>query len=65
MNVSPKRNQELQAILQYITASWSVLSRSTAACEALVSETFERVRPLESKILHHFQALHDFLEPVE
>ena len=36
MNGSPKRNQELQAILQYISASWSVLSRSTASCEAVV-----------------------------
>jgi alpha,alpha-trehalase len=35
MNGSPKRNQELQAILDYISSSWTVLSRSTATCEAV------------------------------
>jgi len=35
MSGSPKRKQELQAILDYISSSWSVLSRSTATCEAV------------------------------
>lgn len=35
MNASAKRKQELQAILNYISSSWSVLRRSTATCEAV------------------------------
>jgi alpha,alpha-trehalase len=35
MNGLPKRKQELQAILDYISSSWSVLSRSTATCESV------------------------------
>lgn len=35
MNGSPKPNQELPAILDYISSSWSVLSRSTTTCEAV------------------------------
>ena len=34
-DVSPKRSQEVQAILDYISSSWSVLTRSTATCEGI------------------------------
>jgi alpha,alpha-trehalase len=35
MSGSPRRNQELQAILDYISSSWSVLTRSTATSEGV------------------------------
>jgi alpha,alpha-trehalase len=35
MNGSPKRTQELQAILDYISSGWTVLSRSTTTCKGV------------------------------
>jgi alpha,alpha-trehalase len=35
MDQSPKRSHELQGILDYISSSWSVLSRSTTTCEGI------------------------------
>lgn len=43
MNGLPKRKHGLQAILDYISSSWSVLSRSTATCESVADPKLTEV----------------------
>jgi alpha,alpha-trehalase len=43
MNGSSTQNQELQAVLDYISSSWSVLRRSTATCEAIADPKLTEV----------------------
>lgn len=46
MNGLPQRKHELQAILDYISSSWSVLSRSTATCESVADPKLTEVATL-------------------
>src|SRR5271157_297092 len=46
MNASPPQNQKLQAILDYISSSWSVLQRSTGRCEAVADPKLTEVSTL-------------------
>jgi alpha,alpha-trehalase len=46
MNASPPQNQKLQAILEYISSSWTVLRRSTAKCEAVADPKLTEVSTL-------------------
>jgi alpha,alpha-trehalase len=61
MNGSPKRTQELQAILDYISSGWTVLSRSTTTCKGVADPKLTEVAilyvPADLAIPSAFQKL--------
>src|SRR5580658_3677643 len=46
MNAFPSQPQKLQAILDYISSSWTVLERSTSKCEAVADPKLTEVSTL-------------------